>query len=219
MRLEQIGESLEKIDGIFVTHEHVDHVKGIPALAKVLKKPVFMTKGTAEAQCFNRIDSDLIRFQAGESVTIGDIDLSTISVSHDANDPVIYRIGSHGIRAAIVTDLGYLSEEIKMQLRMIDILVLEANHDLDLLRSSPYPWKVKERIMGRKGHLSNEAAKQFIAQYMDSSVSTLLLAHLSNKTNNPYLVEQMLRHTLDLRRCNLTMHVVHPGTQAPAFTY
>jgi phosphoribosyl 1,2-cyclic phosphodiesterase len=219
MRLAQIGESLEQIDGIFVTHEHVDHVKGIPALAKVLKKPLFMTRGTAEAQCFNGLDCDLIRFQAGGSVTIGDIDLNTISVSHDANDPVIYRIGSHGIRAAIVTDLGYLSEEVKMQLRMIDILVLEANHDLDLLRSSPYPWKVKERIMGRKGHLSNEAAKHFIGQHMDSCVSTLILAHLSNKTNNPYLVTRMLREAMKVHRDNLKMHVAHPGTQSPAFLY
>ena len=118
-----------------------------------------------------------------------------------------------------MTDLGYMPDSIKMHLRGTDLLLLESNHNLEMLKVGPYPWSIKQRIMGRKGHLSNDAAYDFITQDMDSSVSTLILGHLSENTNYPTLVEQMAEQALGARRITPRLHVAEPKKQTPVFTY
>lgn len=218
-RLAAIGESLDKIDAILITHEHSDHILGLPVIARTIGKPVFCTELTAGSLDWEEVRAPRETFAAGTGFTIGDLEIGSFTIPHDAIDPVGYTIRAEGIRASMVTDLGYMPDSIKMHLRGTDILLLESNHNLEMLKVGPYPWSIKQRIMGRKGHLSNDAAYDFITQDMDSSVSTLVLGHLSENTNYPTLVEQMASQALQARGASPRVHVAEPKKQTPVFLY
>jgi phosphoribosyl 1,2-cyclic phosphodiesterase len=218
-RLQAIGESLETIDAILVTHEHSDHVAGLPVLSRATKKPIFCTEQTASVIDWNNVPSKVISFQAGTGFAIGDLEIGSFTIPHDAIDPVAYTVTAQGVRAAVVTDLGYVPDSVKMHLRGVDLLLFESNHNLEMLKAGPYPWSIKQRIMGRRGHLSNDAAFDFITTDMDSTVSTLILGHLSENTNYPSLVEQMAGQALEARGLRLRAHIAEPGRQSPVFTY
>jgi phosphoribosyl 1,2-cyclic phosphodiesterase len=126
-------------------------------------------------------------FRAGEPFAIGDIDLSPFTIPHDAADPVGFVLSSEGVRMAFVTDLGYITPNVRAQLRGVDLLLLESNHDLEMLRDGPYPWQVKQRVLSRVGHLSNEAAAEFLASGYDGQAAYVILAHLSESNNLPEL--------------------------------
>lgn len=216
-RLAAIGESLDRIDAIVITHEHSDHVLGLPVIARTIRKPVYCTELTATVLDWEEIRADRITFAAGTSFPIGNLDFSSFTIPHDAIDPVGYTVKADGVRASVVTDLGYMPDSVRMHLRGTDLLLLESNHNLEMLKVGPYPWAIKQRIMGRKGHLSNDAAYEFIQRDMDTSVSTLILGHLSENTNYPSLVEQMLGQALGSR--TLQACVAHPRVQTCVFTY
>lgn len=218
-RLASIGESLDKIDAILITHEHSDHILGLPVIGRTVGKPIYCTHLTAEALDWDEIRTPKETFAAGTGFQIGDIEIGSFTIPHDAVDPVGYTVRAGGVRAAVVTDLGYMPDSIKMHLRGTDLLLLESNHNLEMLKVGPYPWSIKQRIMGRKGHLSNDAAYDFITQDMDSSVSTLILGHLSENTNYPTLVEQMAEQALEARGVKPRLHVAEPKKQTPVFTY
>lgn len=218
-RLASIGESLDSIDAILLTHEHADHVLGLPVIARTIQKPIFCTTLTAEVLDWEDIRAPRETFAAGTGFTVGDLDFSSFTIPHDATDPVGFTIRSRGVQAAVVTDLGYMPDSVKMHLRGTDILLLESNHNLEMLKVGPYPWSIKQRIMGRKGHLSNDAAHDFIAQDMDSTVSTLILGHLSENTNYPTLVEQMAEQALASRAQRPAVTVATPRKQTQVFTY
>ena len=218
-RLASIGETLDSIDAILVTHEHSDHVLGLPVIARTIGKPVYCTHLTAEVLDWTEIRAPKETFAAGTGFTIGDLEIGSFTIPHDAVDPVGFTIRAAGVRAAVVTDLGYVPDSIKMHLRGTDLLLLESNHNLEMLKVGPYPWSIKQRIMGRKGHLSNDAAYDFITQDMDSSVSTLILGHLSENTNYPSLVEQMAQQALGACGNKARLHVAEPRMQSPVFTY
>jgi phosphoribosyl 1,2-cyclic phosphodiesterase len=124
-------------------------------------------------------------FEAGRSFSIGDIDLSPFTIPHDAADPVGFVFASEGIRMALATDLGYMAPNVKAQLRGVNLLLLESNHDLEMLRDGPYPWSVKQRVLSRVGHLSNEAAAEFLSTGYDGQAEYVILAHLSESNNLP----------------------------------
>jgi len=126
-------------------------------------------------------------FEAGRPFCIGDIDLSPFTIPHDAADPVGFVFASEGIRMALATDLGYITPNVKAQLKGVDLLLLESNHDLDMLRDGPYPWSVKQRVLSRVGHLSNEAAADFLVNDYDGQAAYVILAHLSESNNLPEL--------------------------------
>jgi phosphoribosyl 1,2-cyclic phosphodiesterase len=126
-------------------------------------------------------------FQAGEPFEIGDIAISPFTISHDAADPVGFVFRTEGVRMAFATDLGYISPNVKAQLQGVDLLLLESNHDLEMLRDGPYPWSVKQRVLSRVGHLSNEAASNFLEQDYDGQAAYVILAHLSENNNVPEL--------------------------------
>lgn len=218
-RLAAIGETLDGIDGILITHEHSDHVLGLPVIARTVKKPVYCTTLTAAVLDWEEIRAPRETFDAGTGITIGDLEIGSFTIPHDAVDPVGFTVRADGVRAAIVTDLGYMPDSIKMHLRGTDLLLLESNHNLEMLKVGPYPWSIKQRIMGRKGHLSNDAAYDYISQEMDTSVSTLILGHLSENTNYPSLVEQMAEQALAARGAKPRLHVAEPRKQTPVFTY
>ncbi|MGA2909585.1 MAG: MBL fold metallo-hydrolase [Terracidiphilus sp.] len=126
-------------------------------------------------------------FRAGEPFTIGDISLSPFTIPHDAADPVGFVLSSEGVRMGFATDLGYVPPNVKQQLRNLDLLLLESNHDLEMLRDGPYPWSVKQRVLSRVGHLSNDATAEFLSTAYDGQAAYVILAHLSENNNLPEL--------------------------------
>ena len=126
-------------------------------------------------------------FRAGECFSVGDIDVTPFTIPHDAADPVGFVFVSGGIRIGIATDLGYMPPNAKLALRGCDVLMLESNHDLEMLRDGPYPWSVKQRVMSRVGHLSNDAAAEFLEKTYDGTAAYVVLAHLSESNNLPEL--------------------------------
>ena len=137
-----------------------------------------------------RAPSDLPQveyFAAGESFTIGDVTVSPFTIPHDAADPVGFVFTAEGVRVAVATDLGYMAPNVSMQLRQSDLILLESNHDLEMLRDGPYPWSLKQRVLSRVGHLSNDGAAQYLEQGYDGQATWLILGHLSETNNMPEL--------------------------------
>jgi phosphoribosyl 1,2-cyclic phosphodiesterase len=126
-------------------------------------------------------------FQAGKSFLIGDIAVSPFTIPHDATDPVGFVFEAEGVRMALATDLGYMPPNVKVQLKKLDLLMLESNHDLEMLRDGPYPWQVKQRVLSRVGHLSNDAAAEFLTSGYDGFATYVILGHLSESNNLPEL--------------------------------
>jgi len=222
-RLNAIGEDGEKLDAILVTHEHSDHVCGLVAMAKAPKDgrriPVYMTRLTAPSIPWADYEPRLECFQAGTSFTIGDIEVDSFTVPHDATDPVGFCLRACGIRIGVATDLGYIPESIKVHLRGTDLLLMEANHDLEMLKVGPYPWSVKQRVMGRRGHLSNDVVCQFIRDDLDLSTSTLILGHISENNNHPEIVRNTASRALRGRALFTRLVVAEPRTQTEVFRY
>jgi phosphoribosyl 1,2-cyclic phosphodiesterase len=138
-------------------------------------------------------------FAAGVPFEIGDIRISPFTTPHDAADPVGFVFGAEGVRMGFVTDLGYISPNVKAQLQDLDLLLLESNHDLEMLRDGPYPWAVKQRVMSRVGHLSNEAAAAFLEEDYDGQAAYVILAHLSESNNLPELARVTAERALNGR--------------------
>jgi phosphoribosyl 1,2-cyclic phosphodiesterase len=231
-RLAAIGEDLACVDAILITHEHADHTIGLAALIKRKpcdrKMPVFATRGTAEfidwGESASEIGSRPLEpaiesFQAGCSFSVGDFSITSFTVPHDAVDPVGYTLTAEGIKVAIATDLGYIPDSLRVHLRGTDLLLLESNHDLEMLRVGPYPWSVKQRVMSRRGHLSNEVCAEFIERDLDGKVSTLVLGHISEHNNHPELVRNMGSKALNGRALFTRLVVAEPGIQSEVFCY
>ena len=136
-------------------------------------------------------------FQAGQPFGIGDIAVSPFTIPHDAADPVGFVFRSEGLRLAVATDLGYIPPNVKAQLKALDLLLLESNHDLEMLRDGPYPWSVKQRVLSRVGHLSNEAAADFLENTYDGQAAYVILAHLSESNNLPELARVTAERALN----------------------
>ncbi len=135
-------------------------------------------------------------FRAGEVFTIGDVTVSPFTIPHDAADPVGFVFTAEGVRLAVATDLGYIPPNVDLQLRRCDLLMLESNHDLEMLRDGPYPWSVKQRVLSRVGHLSNDAAADFLEKSYDGSATHVVLAHLSENNNHPDLARMAAERAL-----------------------
>jgi len=136
-------------------------------------------------------------FQAGQPFQIGDVAVSPFTIPHDAADPVGFVFRAEGVRMAVATDLGYIPPNVKAQLKGVDLLLLESNHDLEMLRDGPYPWSVKQRVLSRVGHLSNEAAADFLENQYDGQAAYVILAHLSESNNLPELARVAAERALN----------------------
>ncbi|WP_180541327.1 MBL fold metallo-hydrolase [Nevskia soli] len=189
-RLASIGESCEQLDAILLTHEHSDHISGLLRLLRKRKFtiPVYSTRLTAPEIDWEEAEPRLQCFQAGMSFTIGDIAVQSFSIPHDARDPVGFCFRAGGVRIGLATDLGYIPDSLRFHLREVDLLLLESNHDIEMLKVGPYPWSVKQRVMGRRGHLSNDVVCDFLTSDLDPWTRTLILGHLSEHNNHPELV-------------------------------
>lgn len=213
------GKDPKSINAILITHEHSDHVCGLVSLAKYLDVPVYLSSLTAPAIAWGEYQPKIELFQAGKSFRVGDLDVDSFTIPHDAVDPVGFCLRFQGLKYGVVTDLGYMTDSIRYHLRGADLLLLESNHDLDMLKVGPYPWSVKQRVMGRKGHLSNDVACDYIKRDLDSSVTTLVLGHLSENNNHPEIVRLVASQALNGRELFTRLVVQEPGKQSEVFVY
>ena len=206
-RLVALGVQPEHLDGILISHEHTDHTNGLPQLLVHWQATAYITElthneivRTLPDEAGKKIDR-VEHIRAGERFTIGDIEISPFSVPHDAADPVGYAFRTNDTKLAIVTDLGYLPELVKHHLRECDCLILESNHDLEMLKVGPYPWHIKQRVMSRTGHLSNHIVSEYLAdpEGFDARARFLVLAHVSETNNNPDLVHLSAVEALNRR--------------------
>ena len=214
-RLASLGEDPADLDAILITHEHSDHTAGLGILTRHYArqrtpKPVYLTKLTAPLIEWLGDPPPLECFQAGTAFRIGDLDIQSFTIPHDAADPVGFTVRHNGLKFGLAMDLGYLPDNVKFQLRGSHALVLESNHDLEMLKVGPYPWAVKQRVMGRKGHLSNDVVSEFLAEEMDSEVQTLVLGHLSEHNNHPEIVRLVAMQALERRDTAPRLVVAEP---------
>lgn len=189
--LEHIGESLKDIDALLITHEHSDHIKGAGVIYRKIKRPIYATQATWTVlqDKIGEIDPEHIRIiRAGEDFHIGDIHVRPIEISHDAAEPVAYAFGNQQARMCIATDLGHCPESVQREFQDCDLLMLESNHDINMLKIGPYPYYLKRRILSDVGHLSNEDAAHVITRAVkEGRVRSVLLGHLSKENNVPEL--------------------------------
>jgi phosphoribosyl 1,2-cyclic phosphodiesterase len=235
-RLAEIGEKPEDLDAVLITHEHSDHISGLPRLVRwreKKKKPlaVFVSKLTkplidwdAETSTASKTAAPapppcVEEFQAGSGWVIGNIVVQSFTIPHDAVDPVGFCFHAEGVKVGVATDLGYMPESIKIHLRRVQMLLLESNHDLEMLKVGPYPWSVKQRVMGRNGHLSNSVTCDYLEADLDSGVQTLILGHLSEHNNHPEIVRMGAEQSLEVRGLSPRLVIAEQKRQTEVFAY
>lgn len=216
-RISAIGEAPQDIEAILVTHEHSDHVAGLARIARKLGIPVYLTERTAPTIDWEGDPPRVETFAAGTGFRIGDIQVESFTIPHDAVDPVGFCLRTPDVKIGMVTDLGYVPDSIRVHLREADFLLLESNHDLEMLKVGPYPWSLKQRVMGRKGHLSNDSAAQFILDDLDPRLQTLVLGHISENNNHLSIVDLVARQALSRRGIAPRLVIAEPGVQTECF--
>jgi phosphoribosyl 1,2-cyclic phosphodiesterase len=215
-RIKASGDDPRALSAILITHEHADHVCGLATLARKLGVPVFMTGATHQVWAKAVRDAtgegpelgQLELFSSGRSFQIGDLAVTPFTIPHDAADPVGFTFRAEGIKIGLATDLGYLPASVRNHLQGCDLLVIESNHDVEMLRVGPYPWMVKQRVMSRVGHLSNDALAEFFSSDYDGSATYVVLAHLSEHNNLPELARRAAEKALGARRTLLQNRVL-----------
>lgn len=196
--LRNLGITPAELDGILITHEHIDHINGLGVLARKYEIPIFTTEGTMHAimdmKSTGTIDSALYHIlKADEKVTIKDLTVNPMAISHDAAEPVAYRIQYGKQKIGVITDLGVYNDYTIESLQDMDALLLEANHDVNMLQVGPYPYYLKKRILGNRGHLSNENSGRLLNRLLHDKMQAVLLGHLSRENNLPELAYETVR--------------------------
>lgn len=213
LRLEQIGVDIEEINAVLISHEHSDHTAGIKMADKLKNLVVYFNRRTAEeVQARNGCLPEHIKiFSSGESFQIEDIHINPFSVLHDAVEPVGFEIRFDGVKICLATDLGYVTRLVKERIKESDYLILESNHDEEMLRNdNRRPWALKQRIMAKTGHLSNKSAGECITEALSDRLKMVFLAHLSSDCNKPELAIETVRGRLAKAGVNnLDLEITH----------
>lgn len=187
-----------ELDGILVTHEHTDHMAGLATLNKKYHIPVYTSPGTGRRLCYRiaALEDVLHPCAPGTVFSLGGVDIETFPTLHDAAEPMGFALSDGSRKAAVVTDLGCVTDEVLHGISGADLLVVEANHDADWVRSGPYPPVLKRRILGDHGHLSNEDGGFLARKMAEKGTRTVILAHLSKENNTPEHARQTVKETL-----------------------
>lgn len=215
-RLAAVGVNCDELDAVLITHEHSDHAGGLRVLLRSLKCPVYISCVTEDSYYGTRKGAEngvgestkrremmknrKIAIESSSEFRIGDIDFEPFSVPHDAADNFGFVAKRDGVRVATLMDFGYMSSLIKEKLRGCDAVVIESNHSRDMLRACPvYTWDLKQRILSRTGHLSNEDLCEWLTNEFDGAATHIVLAHLSQRANEPHLARLMAETALQMR--------------------
>jgi len=198
-RLATLARAPETLDGILITHEHSDHIGGLVGLAARLDLPVYCNRLTRDAiQAQLRIQINARLFSTGDSFAIGDVTVDTFAVPHDAYDPVGFLVRTAAGNVGFLTDLGHATKLVVERVRSANILLLEANHDLKMLQDDPRrPWSLKQRILSRHGHLSNDGAADVAQEILWPGLRRIYLGHLSRDCNRPELARDVVAGRLE----------------------
>lgn len=196
--LNELELTTPDMTGILITHEHTDHIGGLGVLARRYGIPIYATGGTIDAirrmPRYKDIPDHLYHVvKADQAFSLGNFEILPLAVSHDAAEPVAYRLENNGKRASIATDLGTYDEHIVRSMRNSDILMLEANHDVHMLEVGPYPYPLKKRILGDKGHLSNDLCGRLLTELISDRLQQVFLGHLSKDNNLEELAYETVR--------------------------
>ena len=216
-RMRQRGLDPGALSAIVVSHEHIDHVRGVGVLARRYKLPVFMTNDTAQAakSCIGPIPVHQ-PIESGRCFQVDGFTIHPFMVSHDAADPVGFTIAADGLRIGIATDLGVVTGLVAQCLQDCHFLVLEANHDERMLTDGPYPWPLKQRIRSRNGHLSNAATAELLRSLAHDNLRQVILSHLSETNNTPAIALETVRQCLGPDR-RMRLAVAMQDRSSPVF--
>jgi phosphoribosyl 1,2-cyclic phosphodiesterase len=190
-RLQAIGVDGTKLDAVFISHEHIDHTRGAGALARKLKIPVVASHATFEASRESFGTTQTVEFESGHPFAFKDLLIDPFPITHDARDPVGFLIEGRDGRAGIATDLGIVTGLVRDKLQGCRALVLESNHDEEMLLNGPYPWHLKQRIRSRHGHLSNTQSAELLDAVLHPRLEGVFLAHLSEVNNDPAVARRV----------------------------
>jgi phosphoribosyl 1,2-cyclic phosphodiesterase len=210
-RMKRLGLLIKNVKALFVSHEHTDHIFGIPVLAKKYLLPVYITSTTLQYSGFS-IDKNLIvPFRAYEPVNIGALSITAFPKFHDASDPHSFIVEGNAVKVGVFTDIGTACEHVTMHFKQCNAAFLEANYDEEMLAAGRYPYYLKERIRSIKGHLSNNAALQLFTSNRPSWMSHLILSHLSKNNNRTELVQQLFNEHAGATRIIIASRYVETG--------
>lgn len=223
--LNEIDLKTSEMQGILITHEHSDHIAGLGVLARRYGIPIFATEKTIQAikntKTVGKIEEDLFQvIRPGKRFSIGELTINPISISHDAADPVAYKVINGDKKVAVITDLGNYNQVLVDELQGLDALLLEANHDIKMLQTGMYPYQLKQRILGDRGHLSNERSGQLLSELLHDNFSTVVLGHLSKENNYEELAYEAVRLEVTMgdtpyKADDFPMHVAKRDTVSP----
>lgn len=222
--LTALGVRPEALSAILITHEHSDHISGLQVFTKKNRVPIHATGPTCRQLCYKiAFLDDLVRVQeAGTGAQIGSLWVESFPTPHDAAGSVGWSIAGDGCRMVLCTDLGYVTEPVRRAVEGCDLLVCETNHDVDWVRSGPYPYYLKQRILGDRGHLSNEAGAELATFAVESGAKSVILAHLSRQNNTPARACEAVSRRLRAMDCDperdIALTVAPAGSLSPTLT-
>ena len=209
-RLAEIDVEIDQLDAIFITHEHSDHIRALDQLVKQHNIPIIANSDTAKM--IQEVMEEHPRFKlftTGETFQFEDLIVHPFSIQHDTLDPVAFTIESNKIKLGVCTDLGFVSSLVKAKLKGCHYLIIEANHDIDLLHASQRPPYYKERVLSRQGHLSNEDCAALLLELAHPNLHQVFLAHLSDECNQPDIALQTVRERLEEKGHNIPITIAH----------
>ncbi len=190
-RMLQLGLPIEKVKALFISHEHSDHITGVPAISKKYNLPVFITDAT---MAYSRIpvEAGLVNsFKHGQRITIGNLSVLPFKKYHDGKDPHSFMVSGNGVNVGVITDIGFACKQVIKYFNQCQAVFLESNYCADMLANGSYPYHLQQRISGDDGHLSNAQALELFINYKSADLQLLILSHLSKNNNKPEVVEQL----------------------------
>lgn len=190
-RLKRLGLTLKKVKAVFITHEHGDHIHGVSSISKKYKIPVYITSNTLQNGRVELREELTSAFRPYVPIVIGSLSITAFPKLHDASDPHSFIVDCNGVKVGVFTDIGTACDDVTKNFQQCHAAFLESNYDTDMLTMGRYPWHLKERIRGGKGHLSNDQARQLVMEHKPSFMTHLFLSHLSQDNNSPKLVKSV----------------------------